>query len=123
MPIHKEIYKRLVEEARQEGIITYQEIAKIPGLNMENPDHRNRLAWILGEISTYEHDHGRPLLSVIVVLSDSRQPSYGFYTLARELGLYHGHTDIDEVEYFAKELKKVHEFWGKHSEQEFEGEQ
>ncbi|MBN1454587.1 MAG: hypothetical protein JW963_26455 [Anaerolineales bacterium] len=111
MAIHEEIYKRLIDEARRESTITYREVAEITGLDLEKPDHRNQLSWILGEISTYEHEQGRPLLSVIVVLSDIQQPSYGFYTLACDLGLYHGHTDLDEMEYFAKELKRVHEFW------------
>jgi len=81
---------------------------------MENPDDRNKIADILGQISTYENKEGRPLLSSIVVLAGYNFPGEGFFKLARNLNLLHGKTDDEEVEFFAKETKKVYAYWKTH---------
>jgi hypothetical protein len=41
---------------------------------------------ILAEVSSYEHAHGRPMLSALVVRKHSRRPGKGFGELARYLG-------------------------------------
>ena len=108
------LYERLKEVARQQGshgVITYGEIAPMLGLNMENPADRNEIGRILGAISEREHNDKHPMLSVVVVHADTRYPGKGFFTLARELGLYHGD---DELVFFVKELKKVQEYWRLH---------
>ena len=58
MSIHQQIYERLKEVAKAGDLITYGEIAPLANLNMENPDDRNKIAHILGEISAYEHSEG-----------------------------------------------------------------
>ncbi|UQW99257.1 hypothetical protein [Streptomyces sp. RerS4] len=40
----------------------------------------------LGHISVYEHQHGRPLLSALVVAKATRRPGNGFVELASRLG-------------------------------------
>jgi hypothetical protein len=111
MAIHQQIYERLKEVAKNGDLITYGEIAPLANLNMENPDHRNKLAQILGDISTYENEQGRPLLSSIVVLAGEPRPGEGFFKLARHLNLLHGRKDDEEFEFFAQETKKVYAYW------------
>jgi len=48
------------------------------------------------------------MLSVVVVHKANNIPGQGFFTLARELGLYRGN---DDLLFFTEELRKVHEFW------------
>lgn len=114
MAIHQQIYERLKEVAKNGDLITYGEIAPLANLNMENPDDRNKLADILGEISTYENEQGRPMLSSIVVLAGDNFPGQGFFKLARQLSLLHGKKDDEEFAFFAKEVKKVHAYWKVH---------
>lgn len=116
MAIHQQIYERLKEVAKNGDLITYGEIAPLANLNMENPDDRNKIAHILGEISTFENTQGRPMLSALVVLAEYQYPGDGFFKLARELGLYHGHKDLENMEFFVQEAKKVYAYWKNHNE-------
>jgi hypothetical protein len=75
---------------------------------VESQVDRNKIGEILGEISTYEHDHGRPMLSAIVVLAGIGYPGEGFYNLARHLGLHQGHGEFADMEFFVQEVKRVH---------------
>jgi hypothetical protein len=114
MAVHQEIYERLKETARNSALITYSEIAPMAGLNMESLADRTKMGDLLGEISTYEHEHGRPMLSAVVVLSGIGYPGEGFYNLARYLGIYHGHDEFADMEFFVQEVKKVHQYWQTH---------
>ena len=111
MTIHKGIYEQLKEVARNGALITYVEIAPLAKLNMESPGDRNRIGEILGEISTFEHENRRPMLSVLVVHADDGMPGDGFFNLARELGLLHGSNDEKELAFFAQQVARVHEYW------------
>jgi hypothetical protein len=111
MTINHQIYDRLIEVARRGDLITYSEIAPLAGLNMESQVDRNKIGEILGEISTYEHDYSRPMLSAIVVLAGIGYPGEGFYNLARHLGYHHGHGEFADMEFFVQEVKKVHDYW------------
>ena len=106
--MHRDIYERLKEVARAGQTITYGEIAPMANLDMESPADRNEISRILGAISEREHEEGRPLLSAVVMLADIGYPGKGFFTLARELGLYDG---ADDLAFFVRELRRVHEYW------------
>jgi hypothetical protein len=114
MAVHQEIYERLKETAKNGELITYGEIAPLADLNMESQGDRTKMGELLGEISTYEHEHGRPMLSALVVLSGIGYPGEGFYNLARYLGLYHGQGEFADMEFFVQEVKKVHQYWQNH---------
>jgi hypothetical protein len=113
MAINQQIYERLQEVANEGELTTYGEIAPLANLNMENPDDRNKMAQILGDISTHEHEQGRPMLSAIVVLAEIGYPGEGFFTLARELGLLHGNKEFDNLDFFVQEVKRVYACWKK----------
>jgi hypothetical protein len=114
MTIHQEIYERLKEVARKGALITYGEIAPLAGLNMESQGDRTKMGELLGEISTFEHKHGHPMLSAVVVLAETGAPGKGFYNLARYLDLHHGQGELADMEFFVKEVKKVYQFWKDH---------
>ena len=79
---------------------------------MSLADDRNRMAEILDEISTSEHHQGRPLLSVVVVQTETGRPGKGFYKLATHLGLYAGKSDLHEMEFFIATVKAAYSTWG-----------
>lgn len=81
----------LIERARNTGdeLISYQKLSdecKL-GLDMSRIDHRAEIGRILGEISSYEHQNDRPLLSALVVRAGDNYEGDGFFKLAEELGL------------------------------------
>ena len=102
------IYERLKITARANRTIAYGELALLASLDMELPIHRKRLGDILGEISAFEHERGRPLMSAVVVHKENNMPGSGFFKLAKQLGIYIGGDDLG---FFVRELKKVHEYW------------
>jgi len=107
--IHKQIYLYLQQIAHEQRTVSYSDIARLAGLNMDREEDRHRLALILGDISIYEHDQGRPMLSAVVVYQAENQPGKGFFDLARQLGKYHGGSDA--FEFFVQELQAVHACW------------
>ena len=82
------------------------------GLQMqEKPSDSNILASILEEISVFEYEGQRPLLSALVVRAADNQEGDGFYRIAEKLGF--GDRDaLKEEGKFAKEqIHKCLEFW------------
>ena len=87
----------------------YGEIAPLANLDMDNPGHRDEIGKILGIISTYEFQQGRPMLSAIVIHRDDNIPGGGFFELARELGrLGPGE---DRLAFRCGEVVRIHEVW------------
>src|SRR2546428_554217 len=70
---------------------------------------RDRIRQILGIISTYEHQHGRPMLTAIVVHKQDNIPGHGFFELAQHLGLLK--PGADELAFFCGEVARVHSAW------------
>ena len=102
------IYDKLREVAKSRGITYYSEIAPLAGLNMDSPGDIQRISRILGDISTAEHQAGRPLLSAVVIRKGENSPGPGFFGLAKDLGLHDGD---DDFRYWVKELQRVHDCW------------
>jgi len=111
---HHEIYERLKQVARNGGIVPYSEIAPMAGLDISNPADRNQLSEILFDISMAEYEKGQPLLSAVVTFKDIPYPGRGFFDMARQFRLYNGRSEMDELEFFTKEVKRVHEYWKNH---------
>jgi len=113
--MHEVIHEKLKEAARAkpERLLYYSDIAPLSGLDMAFQEDRNKMAEILGDISTYEHDRGRPLLSAVVVhRGDPQLPGDGFFKLAMSLKLIR--PGQDRAMFWAEELKKVYEYWQHH---------
>lgn len=83
--------------------------AKLP-LDMSSPYDREQLGRILGRIVEYEHEHGRPMLSSVVI-SDENVRGDGFYRIAEELG-YGDWKTLKKNEVFAfDQMNKTYQFW------------
>ncbi|MDF3291569.1 hypothetical protein [Streptomyces silvisoli] len=61
----------------------------------------------LGHVSTYEVEHGRPMLSALVVAEQSGTPGPGFTELARSMQFQ----VIDDTAFWRLELGEVVQFW------------
>src|SRR5262245_57243221 len=103
--VHQRIYRHLQEVARSRDTTTYAAVAPLAALGMDDPSHRAEIAAILDEINRMEHAAGRPLLSAVVLLAGDNMPGKGFFSCARNLGLYMG---SDDLAFWAEELRKVH---------------
>jgi hypothetical protein len=109
--VHPPIYSKLRDVAANEQVVFYHQIAPLAGLDMSLAEDRNRIADILDEISTFEHEQGRPLLSVVVVQAETGRPGKGFYKLATRLQLFSGKSDIDEMVFFIATVKQAYSTW------------
>lgn len=61
----------------------------------------------LGKVSRYEVEHGRPMLSVLVVREDTGQPGSGLLDLAKNLG----YKWTNDEQWVREEQDRVIEFW------------
>jgi hypothetical protein len=66
---------------------------------------------VLGNVSVFEHDHGRPLISALVVQAGTHQAGDGFYK-----GLLHKRLDIQlppdqQRAFWRDEVRKVVTYW------------
>jgi len=109
-----QVRKALIKRARRrtEQLITYQQLSDecSLGLNMAEQFDRNAIAEILDEISTFEHEHGRPLLSSLVVRANDGHEGKGFYKLAERLGF--GDRRLLEEGFFAtNQINECIAFW------------
>jgi hypothetical protein len=109
--LNQRLYSRLQQIAANEQVATYSDVAPLVGLDMSFADDRATISALLDEISGYEHGQGRPLLSVVIVQSESGRPGKGFYKFARSLGLYSGRSDVDEMEFFISSVREAHRVW------------
>ena len=107
--MHDALYKELVRLAKTGDATTnYSTIAPLVKLDISRADDRDEIGHLLGEISRFEHEAGRPLLSALVMYKDGDKPGRGFFELAKELGLYDGKNDDA---FFSEELTKVFKYW------------
>lgn len=111
-PILKDIAERLGEQlrtvARFGKTITYNDLAALVDLDMDDPVDAKELAGGIRAVSLSEHGAGRPLLSTLVVGLKTRRPGKGFFRLAQHLGRHDG---FDDGTFFTHELRRVHEHW------------
>jgi hypothetical protein len=101
------VYNELITAAKYRGTVTYQEIAQIMGLPLSGNHMSREVGWILGEISAYELENGRPMLSAIAVGVNGK-PGQGYFEWARKLGRL---TTEDEWAFWESECKAVYDTW------------
>jgi hypothetical protein len=76
--------------------------------------HSSAMAGILGQVSTLEHEEGRPLVSAVVVHKEGdAAPGPGFWNFARELGMNTGGGQHAQLEFWTQELAKCYAYWAK----------
>lgn len=96
----------LAQRARRGDPITYSDLVnKITAVRME--PHDTRLAHFLGEVSSEEHEAGRPLITALVVHKHDMQPGKGFFDLSRSLG----YSFVDEVAFWSDQIERLRIQW------------
>lgn len=72
--------------AKGQYTIEYNEIAKLTGIPLRAPGHD--VGAHIGELSKHCHKLALPLISVMVVLKDTRVCGEGFFSLCNELNVH-----------------------------------
>lgn len=101
-----DIRRRLIETARAGEVIYYMELGLPRG---------RVLGQTLGEISEYEHNQGRPLLSAIAVSKVKGMPNPGFWGLPSVPPRL---TERQQPIFWARELVRLLDWWQSHPSQE-----
>ena len=115
--MNSKLRRRLIKAAMlEDGFVHYDEVADILGLNADRLDHSPEMNQALYEISTHEHEGGRPLLTAVVVRREDLMPGAGFFRMAKHLGKQEPNEDDDA--FFIAELRRVREYWGPKSGEE-----
>jgi len=114
--MRNDIYHKLQEVARTKGLIGYDELNKELelGLDLSIPSDNNLLEQWLGEISEYEVENGRHMLSSLVVHKKKNyfgNPGRGYLEFAKALGIHSGE---DDVRFWTKEVKWLYQYWSNH---------
>ncbi len=101
----------LIRVAERRTTITYTDLVKqIKSITIEA--HDARLPMLLEEISVFEDNAGRGLLTVLVVNKVDGYPGEGFFKMAKE----RGRKSSDKTKLWIEESKRVYKFWsGKNS--------
>lgn len=108
--MNQEIRKYLIDKCRMGKTIYYEDVAKKLKLDLSLNKDRNLLSDTLRDISTYEYENGRPLLSSIAIYKKENDHGGGFYKLCEDLGI--GDSKKLKKEYFGfNELEKAKVFW------------
>lgn len=106
---YQPVYDRLVRAARAKEFVHYKELAKLVGIDTDNPHFAAQVGKILGAISEDEVAAGRPMLSAIVVSKDTMLPGRGFFNIGEELR--QTEPGEDEVGFAVRQIKRVHDYW------------
>ena len=106
---HQAVYERLVKAARAREFVHYGELAKMLGIDMDNPHFGAQVGKVLGQISEDEVAAGRPMISAIVVSRDTMLPGSGFFKLGQEL--HRTQSGEDEMGFAVRQIKQVHDYW------------
>ena len=100
----------LIEWARShKQVRTYKELTDridaIPWPDGPHTHEGSQVGWLLGQVSAREWVEGRPLLSALVIASETKTPGDGFYRLAVELKELAPNPSPDrKLEYWAAEV-------------------
>ena len=106
----RELRIRLIEAAsHRDEFVHYDEVAAILGVSHGRLDHSHDMNQALEEISGYEHDKGRPMLTAVVVHKGDSMPGKGFFALARRLGKLEPGQNRDD--FYLGELARLRKYW------------
>ena len=81
------------------------------GLNLEISHEKSRLNEMLAEISTTEHDAGRPPLSCLVKVQGSKGQGDNFYKLCEKMGMGEWRTLKQDEEFLKNLIRETRNFW------------
>ena len=105
----------LIRYSRQQsGTLSYLTLVQEAelGLNLEISHEKSRLNEMLAEISSTEHEAGRPLLSALIKVAGSKGQGDNFYKLCERLGLGEWRTLKQDENFVKSKAQECHDFWG-----------
>ena len=100
--MREDIRQMLIESARDGKVIHYMELDVGRG---------KTLGKVLEDISVYEANQGRPLLSAIAVSKVKGMPNEGFWKIP---GIRSGLTEKEQPIFWAREVIRVIDYWQSH---------
>lgn len=106
---HEKLLKKLINVAERKSLITYEEVADLLGLNLDDPDdHYHTLPTMMGELNEEMMELGKPMITALIVLKNSRPytPGEGFYNLM--IRLKRMKPNEDRQLFWAKEVNTIH---------------
>jgi hypothetical protein len=103
------VYGKLVQVAKARQTITFRELGQVADMLLDSSDDTKMLGLVLDHIADQEVREGRPLLPVLVVNESNNMPGAGLFKYAKRRKLQKG----DDLTFFASELKRVHDYWGR----------
>ena len=110
--MNKEVRKFLIDQCVKGEPIYYEAIGQILRLDLSLESQRQILSNTLGEISAYEHENRRPLISSIAIYKQKNDHGYGFYSLCEELGIGKA-SKLNKELYGFTQIEKCKQFWKK----------
>ena len=110
--MNQEVRKFLIDQCVKGQPIYYEAIGQILGLDLGLESQRQILSKTLGEISAFEHEHDRPLISSIAIYKQKNDHGYGFYNLCEELGIVKA-TKLSKELYGFTQIEECKRFWQK----------
>ena len=106
--------------------ITYSELGQRIDLFPLSDNFHLKIAWILYACATYAFEHGLPLITALVVNSETHQPGKGFWGLEGIPVQLRKVTKIEDItpfkisgerdKFWVEELRKI-DMWGKTTNQ------
>lgn len=112
--MNEKVRTHLVEIARNGKTITYQELSdqcKLGLIMRESEYARAEIGRILGEISVFEHNNGRPLISSLVISKGDNYQGDGFYKLSEELGFGNWKKLKADISFEIGQMNACYDFW------------
>lgn len=110
--MNQEIRRFLIDQCVAGKPIYYEVIGKMMGLDLQLESERIILSKTLGEISTFEYQNERPLISSIAIYKQKNDHGYGFYNLCQELGIGKSSTLSDNL-YGFTQIEECKIYWQK----------
>jgi hypothetical protein len=108
----------LINIAAKKDGISYAKLCKDANLpyDMSLPYDRTKLGDILDNISTFEFENKRPLLSSIVLLAETNMQGTGFFKLAARLDSGFANEFKSNMLLFGIDMmNKTHDYWSKNN--------
>lgn len=121
-PTEKKVRKALIKFAAAKRTVAYQALSNIAdlGLEMQYDIHVEMMSTMLSNVSCFELQEGRPLLSAVVINSNKEHQGNGFFKLCAEK-----ETELKELlnceslspnikqklEFSAARIKDCYDFW------------
>lgn len=112
--MNETVRKHLIEIARKGKTITYQELSdqcKLRLIMRESEFARAEIGRILGEISAFEYNNSRPLISSLVISKGDNYQGDGFYKLCEELGFGNWKKLKNDISFEIGQMNACYEFW------------